>query len=48
MVSCSPATLARDLKSLLEEPYELGTVFPVDMFPRTKSVESVCLLTRIR
>ena len=43
-VSCDSATLARDLKYLCERGYELKKVCPVDMFPNTVSVESVCLL----
>ena len=43
-VSCYPATLARDLKKLTEQ-YEIQTVQPVDMFPRTPHTENVCLLT---
>lgn len=43
-VSCNPATLARDLKILCEKDYRLESVCPVDMFPQTVSVETVCLL----
>ncbi len=34
-VSCEPSTLARDLKILCEEKYELVKAQPVDMFPQT-------------
>ncbi len=44
-VSCNPATLARDLKKL-KEKYDIKEVQPVDMFPHTSHVETVCLLTR--
>ena len=44
MVSCNPATLARDLAWLQEAGYSAGTVYPVDMFPRTRHVEAVVLL----
>lgn len=43
-VSCDSATLARDLKYLCERGYELKRVRPVDQFPHTVHVETVCLL----
>ena len=43
-VSCDSATLARDLKVLCGAGYELEKVRPVDMFPMTVHVETVCLL----
>ena len=43
-VSCNPDTLARDCAILRNLGYEIGTVTPVDLFPRTGHVESlVCL-----
>ncbi len=45
-VSCDPATLARDLKYLNENGYTVQTVTPVDMFPGTSHVETVCLLSK--
>ena len=44
-VSCDPATLARDLKYLCGEEYELREVQPVDMFPQSVHVETVVCLT---
>lgn len=43
-VSCNPATFARDAKILKSEGYEIKEVQPVDMFPQTMHVETVCLL----
>jgi len=45
-VSCDPATLARDVKYLEENRYQLVKAQPVDMFPFTEHVESVVLLSR--
>lgn len=45
-VSCDPATLARDVKILNEQGYELQSLQPVDMFPNTTHVENICLLKR--
>ena len=45
-VSCDSATLARDLKYLCENGYELQKVRAVDMFPGTVHVETVCLLSK--
>ena len=45
-VSCDPATLARDVKLLGEKGYRFDSACAVDLFPRTKHVESICLLTR--
>ena len=45
-VSCDSATLARDLKYLCENGYELKKVKACDMFPWSVHVETVVLLTR--
>ena len=47
-VSCDSATLARDLKYLCAHGYQLKKVCPVDMFPNTVSVETVCLLSKLK
>ncbi|MBQ5523803.1 MAG: 23S rRNA (uracil(1939)-C(5))-methyltransferase RlmD, partial [Oscillospiraceae bacterium] len=44
-VSCDPATLARDCARFAALGFTIETVQPVDMFPRTSHVETVCLLT---
>ena len=45
-VSCDSATLARDLKFLCENGYEVKRVRGCDMFGQTVSVETVVLLER--
>lgn len=45
-VSCDPSTLARDLRVLCAEAYELLEVQPVDMFPHTHHIECVATLQR--
>ena len=42
-ISCNPTTLSRDIRILSDE-YRLKKVQPVDMFPFTDHIESVCLL----
>ena len=44
-VSCDSATLARDVKFLRANGYELKDVTPVDQFPHTVHVETVVLLS---
>lgn len=46
-VSCNPTTLARDLKIACENGYKIERVQPVDMFPQTYHIETVCLLRKI-
>ena len=38
-ISCNPETLARDAKFLLEGGWQMGTVYPFDLFCRTGHVE---------
>ncbi len=43
-ISCDPATLARDLKKILQKGYELVSITPFDQFPQTGHIESVSIL----
>ncbi len=45
-VSCNPSTLARDLAYLEERGYKAVEIQPVDMFPHTMHVETVCRIVR--
>ena len=47
-ISCNPETLARDLKYLVRKGYAVKKIQPVDMFPWTGHVETVCLLSRVK
>ena len=45
-ISCDPDTLARDCAILHRLGYDIGTVTPVDMFPRTGHCECVVKISR--
>ena len=45
-ISCGPESLARDLKWLKEEGYQVKDIQPVDMFPWTNHVECVVGISR--
>lgn len=47
MVSCNPATMARDAAILREMGYDLQCYRPVDLFPRTAHCETICLLSKL-
>ena len=46
MISCNPSTAARDAKFLSENGYTVNKVCGADLFPRTRHVECVVLLSR--
>lgn len=46
MVSCNPATMARDCRILVDAGFRLGTVTPVDQFLYAPHVEAVAVLER--
>ena len=45
-VSCNPGTLARDLGHLKEFGYTPTLIQPIDMFPQTYHVETICLMSK--
>ena len=47
-VSCDSATLARDVKYLRENGYEIRKVKATDMFPMSVHVETVVLLSQLK
>lgn len=44
-VSCNPATLARDLKHLVEKGCKVESIQPFDMFCHTYHIENVAIIT---
>ena len=47
-ISCDPATLARDIRTLRKVGYALDVVQPIDMFPQTHHIEGIALLKKSR
>jgi tRNA/tmRNA/rRNA uracil-C5-methylase (TrmA/RlmC/RlmD family) len=45
-LSCSPATLIRDLGRFIDGGYRIGSVELFDMFPQTEQVETLAILER--
>ncbi len=45
-ISCNPHTQVRDCAYLQKRGYNVQTVIPVDMFPHTDHIETVCCLNR--
>ena len=46
-ISCNPETLKRDLGMFAARNYKVKKIQPVDMFPGTVHVETVCLLSKL-
>ncbi|MBQ6115789.1 MAG: 23S rRNA (uracil(1939)-C(5))-methyltransferase RlmD, partial [Oscillospiraceae bacterium] len=46
-VSCDPATLGRDVKRFAALGYTVRRAVAVDLFPRTRHVETVCVLSKL-
>ena len=45
-VSCKIETLERDLKQLTQSGYRVTDIQPVDMFPHTTGIETVCVMEK--
>lgn len=48
MISCNPATAARDCKLLTELGYQVTAYRPFDLFPRTNAIECVVQLQKTK
>ena len=46
IVSCDPATMARDVAALVRAGYAIDRIVPFDLFPQTAHVETVVQLSR--
>lgn len=46
-VSCDPETLARDVAAFTRLGWRAAKFCPVDLFPQTRHVETVCLLSKL-
>lgn len=47
-VSCNPSTLARDVKYLCDNGYQLEKVQPVDLFSQSWHIENVALIVKVQ
>lgn len=46
-ISCEPSRLTRDLQFLLQNGYELHNIILADMFPQTKHMETIAILSHL-
>ncbi len=46
MVSCDPATFARDLRLLLDQGFSIASIRAFDLFEMAEHIEIVCVVTR--
>lgn len=46
-VSCGPDTQARDVRFLIDGPYRVLDIQPVDLFPQTRHIENIITLQRL-
>ena len=46
VVSCEPVALTRDLIGLSDGSYVIEYIQPIDMFPQTRHIEAVAILSR--
>ena len=46
MVSCNPATFARDARALIDVGYKIGKVTPIDQFLFSPHLEVVAAFSR--
>lgn len=44
-ISCDPTTQIRDIQYFKKIGYHTNTIYLYDMFPHTRHVESICLLS---
>lgn len=47
-ISCNPKTLARDVELFRAIGFDTDKVYPIDLFPMTGHVETICLLSKLK
>lgn len=45
-ISCKPTSLVRDLEMFLECGYHVDKAVPVEQFPWTANVETICMISK--